>query len=101
MAGPHRDDFYVDFNGFDSKSYASQGEQRLIVIAIKFALLKLINEVTKEPVTLLLDDVLSELDPEKQKIFINQLPKNHQIIMNSAIPMSQKELQQIHLTKES
>ena len=100
MAGPHRDDFYIDFNGFDAKQYASQGEQRLIVIAIKFALLKLINAVTDEPVTLLLDDVLSELDLEKQEIFINKLPKEHQIIMNSATPIKKTGIQKIHLTKE-
>lgn len=100
MAGPHRDDFYIDFNGFDAKQYASQGEQRLIVIAIKFALLKLINEVTEEPVTLLLDDVLSELDLEKQTIFVNQLPVEHQIVMNSAIPLEKNGIQKIHLKKE-
>jgi DNA replication and repair protein RecF len=100
MAGPHRDDFYMDFNGFDAKSYASQGEQRLIVIALKFALLKLIQEVTNDPVILLLDDVLSELDEEKQAIFLKELPKNQQIIMNSAHKINQSGMQHIHLKRE-
>lgn len=99
-AGPHRDDFSVDFNGFDAKSYASQGEQRLIVVALKLALLKLIEEKTGKQVILLLDDVLSELDKEKQTIFLEQLPKEHQIIMNSALPIEGTHIQMIHLKKE-
>jgi len=99
-AGPHRDDFYIDFNGFDAKSYASQGEQRLIVVALKLALLKLIEKKTNKQVVLLLDDVLSELDLEKQKLFLNHLPKEHQILMNSALPIEGEHIQMIHLKKE-
>ncbi|MDO9629711.1 MAG: DNA replication/repair protein RecF [Acholeplasmataceae bacterium] len=99
-AGPHRDDFYIDFNAFDAKSYASQGEQRLIVVALKLALLKLIEEKTSKQVVLLLDDVLSELDLEKQKLFLDHLPKEHQILMNSALPIEGKHIQMIHLKKE-
>jgi len=101
MAGPHRDDFVIEFNGFDAKSYASQGEQRLIVVSLKFALLKLIEEKTKKKVVLLLDDVLSELDQEKQNLFINQLPKEHQILMSSAIPIKGEHIQMIELKKET
>jgi DNA replication and repair protein RecF len=99
-AGPHRDDFSIDFNGFDAKSYASQGEQRLIVVALKLALLRLIEEKSGKQVILLLDDVLSELDQEKQNIFLEQLPKEHQIIMNSALPIEGTHIQMIHLKKE-
>jgi DNA replication and repair protein RecF len=99
-AGPHRDDFSMDFNGLDAKSYASQGEQRLIVVALKLALLRLIEAKTGKQVVLLLDDVLSELDQEKQNIFLEQLPKEHQIIMNSALPIEGKHIQMIHLKKE-
>lgn len=99
-AGPHRDDFAIDFNGFDAKSYASQGEQRLIVIALKLALLRLIESKTGKSVILLLDDVLSELDKEKQALFLEQLPKEHQIIMNSAFPIEGSHIQMVHLKKE-
>lgn len=99
LAGPHRDDFYLDFNGFDAKSYASQGEQRLIVVALKLALLRLIENKTKKQVVLLLDDVLSELDLEKQRLFLNHLPKEHQIIMNSALPIEGEHIQMIELKK--
>jgi len=101
MAGPHRDDFVIEFNGFDAKSYASQGEQRLIVVSLKFALLKLIEEKTKKKVVLLLDDVLSELDQDKQNLFLRHLPEEHQIFMSSAIPIKGEHIQMIELKKET
>lgn len=101
MAGPHRDDFVIEFNGSDAKSYASQGEQRLIVVSLKFALLRLIEERTKKRVILLLDDVLSELDQEKQALFLKHLPKEHQILMSSAIPIKGEHIQMIELKKET
>jgi len=100
LAGPHRDDFYIDFNGFDAKTYASQGQQRLMVVALKLALLKLIEAHTNKQVVLLLDDVLSELDQDRQKLFLEFLPKEHQIIMNSAHPIEGKHIHMIKLAKE-
>jgi DNA replication and repair protein RecF len=100
LIGPHRDDFIFRFNGFEAKSYASQGEQRLMVIALKLALLELIKEKTHQSVTLLLDDVLSELDEERQKLFLKELPKEHQIIMNSTHPIEGDHIQMIYLKKE-
>lgn len=100
LAGPHRDDFYIEFNGFDAKGYASQGEQRLIVVAVKLALLKLIEKQTNQKVILLLDDVLSELDQEKQHIFLENIPKEHQIMMNSALPIEGEHIQMIYIPKE-
>ena len=100
LAGPHRDDLYIDFNGFDAKRYASQGEQRLIVISLKLGLLKLIENKTNKQVILLLDDVLSELDPEKQHTFITNLPDHDQIIINSALPTEQAQAQMVDVKNE-
>ncbi|MFA6801625.1 MAG: DNA replication/repair protein RecF [Acholeplasmataceae bacterium] len=100
LAGPHKDDFFFDFNGFDAKNYASQGEQRLIVISLKLALLAWIENKTNRQVILCLDDVLSELDLDKQKILIDNLPKQHQILMNSTIPIENSQIQSIELKKE-
>ncbi len=100
LTGPHRDDFYTDFNGFDAKRYASQGEQRLIVISLKLGLLALIEKKTHKQAILLLDDVLSELDLQKQKTFITNLPEHDQIIMNSALPIKQAQAQMVELKKE-
>ncbi len=100
QTGPHRDDLSFRFNGFEAKSYASQGEQRLMVIALKLALLELIKKKTGQQVTLLLDDVLSELDEERQKLFLKELPNEHQIIMNSTHLIEGAHIQMIHLKKE-
>lgn len=99
-AGPHRDDFTIDYRGFEAKSYASQGQTRLIAVALKLALLNLIRKKTNKEVILLLDDVLSELDKGTQKRFLNNLPKDLQIIMNSAIKIEKQDMQIIEL-KES
>ncbi|MGI6782405.1 MAG: DNA replication/repair protein RecF [Acholeplasmataceae bacterium] len=82
-AGPHKDDFIITVDSKDSRIFASAGEQRLIVIAIKIALLQLITKVSKQKPILLLDDILSELDEKNQKLFLSNLPKENQIIMTS------------------
>lgn len=58
--GPHRDDFLILFNGNPAKDFASQGQQRLMTIALKLAIIDLI----KEEAIILLDDILSELDDQ-------------------------------------
>lgn len=83
QAGPHKDDFIITIGDKDSKVFASAGEQRLIVIAVKIALLHLITKTTKNKPILLLDDILSELDENNQKLFLTNLPKDNQIIMTS------------------
>ncbi|MFP4186711.1 MAG: DNA replication/repair protein RecF, partial [Acholeplasmataceae bacterium] len=99
LAGPHRDDFNFVFNGFDAKSHASQGEQRLIVVALKFALLRTIERKTGQASILLLDDVLSELDDERRAILLKRLPADHQVIMNSTTPIEDKRFERIELAK--
>ncbi|HHW79968.1 MAG TPA: DNA replication/repair protein RecF [Acholeplasmataceae bacterium] len=99
--GPHRDDFTILFDGYEAKNYASQGQIRLIVIAVKLALLQIIREVSKEDVILLLDDVLSELDINIREKFLNNLPKEIQIIMNSAMNIKNEEIQIIELKENS
>ncbi len=60
--GPHRDDLEVLMNGRQARWYASRGEQRSATLAFRFAELRLLPEAV-----LLLDDVLSELDPERRR----------------------------------
>lgn len=99
--GIHKDDFKVIYNGFSAKDYASQGTTRLIVIELKLALLSWIKEQTNKHAVLLLDDVLSELDIERQNLFLEQLPKDHQVFISSAVPLYKKfDLQRIVLSKE-
>lgn len=65
--GPHRDDIKIEINGKDSKIYASQGQQRSLVLAIKIGELNLFNKELGEKPILVLDDVFSELDSVRQK----------------------------------
>ena len=68
-----------------------------MVIAIKLGLLKVIKNAVNENVVLLLDDVLSELDQRRQKVILDKLPKDIQIIMNSAIKIKSDKIDIITL----
>ena len=73
LTGPHKDDFTVRLSGIDLKSYGSQGQTRTSAISLKLAQRELMGrELGEEPV-LLLDDVLSELDPGRQDFVLNQI----------------------------
>lgn len=72
--GPHRDDYFIMNNTVDLGIYGSQGQQRTAVLSLKLAELELLKEKENEYPPLLLDDVMSELDPER-RIFLIQLIK--------------------------
>ena len=65
--GPHRDDIKFMVNGIDIRSFGSQGQQRTVALSLKLAELEIFKEETGEYPILLLDDVLSELDQERQQ----------------------------------
>lgn len=62
LIGIHRDDIKASLDGLDLASSGSQGQNRLVTIAIKISIANLILEVTKKPPILLLDDIFSDLD---------------------------------------
>ena len=66
LVGPHRDDIAFFLNQQPVRQFGSHGQQRTLVLSLKLAELKLIEEVVGEPPVLLLDDVLAELDPKRQ-----------------------------------
>lgn len=73
LTGPHKDDFTVSLSGVDLKTFGSQGQTRTAAISLKLAQRALMaREFGEEPV-LLLDDVLSELDPGRQDFVLNQI----------------------------
>lgn len=76
--GPHRDDYFVMNNTVDLGIYGSQGQQRTAVLSLKLAELELLKEKENEYPPLLLDDVMSELDPER-RIFLIQLIKERAV----------------------
>ncbi|ACZ38745.1 DNA replication/repair protein RecF [Sphaerobacter thermophilus] len=67
LVGPHRDDLHFLLGGHELSAYGSRGQQRLAVVATKLAELRQVVASTGERPVLLLDDVLSELDPEHQE----------------------------------
>ena len=73
LTGPHKDDFFVSLSGIDLKAYGSQGQTRTAAISLKLAQRELQKRETGEEPVLLLDDVLSELDPGRQDFVLNQI----------------------------
>lgn len=71
--GPHRDDLELSLNGLPIKQYASQGQQRSVVLALKLAELALIEEECGERPVLLLDDVMSELDRNRRRYLMDAI----------------------------
>jgi DNA replication and repair protein RecF len=71
IIGPHREDLEILINGKDSKIFASQGQQRTAMLAIKVSFLYIAEKLTGERPILLLDDVFSELDHRRKKILVD------------------------------
>jgi DNA replication and repair protein RecF len=83
VVGPHRDEIEFTINQTPARSYGSQGQQRTLVLALKLAELKLIEEVVSEPPLLLLDDVLAELDPNRQNQLLEAIGDRFQTIITT------------------
>ena len=73
LSGPHRDDFEVLVNGVSAKCFASQGQIRTAVLSLKLAERDIAQKDTGEYPILLLDDVLSELDGDRQNFVLNRI----------------------------
>lgn len=73
LSGPHKDDFEAALNELPMKAFASQGQTRTAAISLKLAERDLFEADTGELPVLLLDDVLSELDPGRQDFVLNRI----------------------------
>lgn len=71
--GPHRDDFIFYINGMDIKKYGSQGQQRTAALSLKLSEIELIKTIVGTTPILLLDDVLSELDTNRQNFLLGYI----------------------------
>ena len=83
LVGPHRDDVSFFINKKKKKKFASQGQQRTIVLSLKLAELELIKEKIGDNPVLLLDDVLAELDNNRQNYLLNAIGTETQTIITS------------------
>lgn len=71
--GPHKDDIIFLVKGRDLRIYGSQGQQRTCALSLKLAEIELVRQVIKDTPVLLLDDVLSELDSNRQNYLLNSI----------------------------
>ena len=85
-AGPHLDDVLVLAGGRDLRSFGSQGEQRLAVLALLLAEADLVAERRGAPALLLLDDVLSELDPGRRRTLAERVAGRGQTLITATDP---------------
>lgn len=88
--GCQRDDIALKIDGVDVRGFGSQGQLRTTALSLKFAELQIFKEIIGEYPVLILDDVLSELDTDRQKRLLN-FDKELQILLTSATPVP-KEL---------
>jgi DNA replication and repair protein RecF len=73
LVGPHRDDLVFELDGRDMSGFASRGQQRTAILAFKLAELDLLTAQDGRPPLLLLDDVFSELDPDRRSHLVRRI----------------------------
>ena len=73
LSGPHKDDIAVTIGGVNARQFSSQGQTRTAALAFKLAEREIYREITSRTPLLLLDDVLSELDPKRQEYVLNRI----------------------------
>lgn len=73
LSGPHKDDLLVRINDQEAKTYSSQGQTRTAALSMKLAEREILKNTSGEYPVLLLDDVLSELDPRRQEFVLNRI----------------------------
>jgi DNA replication and repair protein RecF len=83
LVGPHRDDVGLAVNGVPARTFASQGQQRTLVLALKLAELEFLTEQLQETPLLLLDDVLAELDLTRQTHLLNAIGDRVQTVITT------------------
>ena len=71
--GPHRDDFSFLVGNIDIRKFGSQGQQRTAALSLKLSEIELVKKMTKDNPVLLLDDVLSELDSNRQNYLLSTI----------------------------
>jgi DNA replication and repair protein RecF len=73
LVGPHRDDVAFELDGRDLAGFASRGQQRTAILALKLAELDVLTAIDGRPPLLLLDDVFSELDPDRRSHLVRRI----------------------------
>jgi len=84
LVGPHRDELLLTLDGLPSRTHASQGEQRSLALALRLAAHRVVTDATGTPPILLLDDVFSELDPDRSAALLAHLPPGQTVLSSAA-----------------
>ena len=85
LTGPHRDDISFIINDIDIRHYGSQGQQRTASLSLKMSEIELVERITGDKPVLLLDDVLSELDRNRQTMLLNTVKDVQTVITCTGI----------------
>jgi DNA replication and repair protein RecF len=83
LHGPHRDDFLIALDGMPAATFASEGQQRTIALALKLAQATLLHEARGQAPILLLDDIFGELDPGRRNALLAALPAGSQKLITT------------------
>lgn len=83
LAGPHRDEVELLLADRSARRHGSAGQQRTLVLALKLAELELVGQIVGQPPLLLLDDVLAELDPQRQQLLLEAVGEGHQCLVSA------------------
>jgi DNA replication and repair protein RecF len=83
VVGPHRDDLILTLGGKPVDKYGSRGQQRTVALALKLAELDVIRDHTGDRPLLLLDDVLSELDPDRRAALREVIRQQEQVLLTA------------------
>ena len=84
--GPHRDDLVLSIGEGPARMQASQGEQRTLALALRLAVHHVVTAAAGSPPVLLLDDVFSELDPERSAALLANLPPGQTVLTTASEP---------------
>ena len=101
LYGPHRDDFHFLINNNDIKTFGSQGQQKMAMIAFKLSEISIFEEITGTKPILLLDDIFSELDKIKRNKLVEYINNGIQVIItsNDTVGISKKLLDNAKIFK--
>jgi DNA replication and repair protein RecF len=87
LVGPHRDDLVFSLAGRDLVTFSSRGQQRTAILAFKLAEMDVLTALDGRPPLLLLDDVFSELDPERRAHLVRRISELPQALVTATDPM--------------
>lgn len=85
LVGPQRDDIHISIDKQDTRTRASQGEQRTVALSLRLGEHRRLSEISGEPGILLLDDVFSELDPDRSELLVGRIAGTQALVTSAGL----------------